>query len=411
LEELRVVENLQIISLTHRNAPLELIGKLHIDEEKRPEVLRELVSKLGLKELVYLSTCNRVEFIISDESYFCKGREHQLLEHLGVSGKNKAEILARFKATRGELAVRHLFEVGASLDSMVLGEREIITQVRKSFEDAQQWGTGGDLMRLINKKVVETAKRIYTETAIATRPVSVVSLAWNRFKQKGFALDTPILLIGAGQTNGNFARFLAKTGYTNVTIANRTLERAIELATPNNWKAVQLFHIPARHNFSVVVTCTGSEDPIVTKDFLSGVVAKNLFLIDMAVPADVAENVQRMSGVEYLGMPHLQKEAETNLAVRKGEIARCTVIIDEAMNEFRKVLRQREIELAMREIPELIKSIKTTAMGEVFAKELDQLDEQSLALLEKIIGYMEKKYISVPMKLAREVMLEKAGRN
>lgn len=405
------MENLQIISLTHRNAPLELIGKLHIEEERRTEVLTSLKERLEVNELVYLSTCNRVEFIIADNKYFCKGREHQLLEHLGILGKDKAEILARFKTTRSEEAMRHLLEVGASLDSMVLGEREIITQVRKSFEDARKAGLSGDLLRLTCKMVVETSKRVYTETAISTRPVSVVSLAWSWFKSHNFDTTTPILLIGAGQTNGNFARFLAKTGYTNVTVANRTVERAKQLAEPNDWKAVQLYHIPARQQYRVIVTCTGSEEPLVTKDFLSGIRASQVNVIDLAVPADVAAPVQRMKQVRYLGMNELREEAEANLAVRKQEVDRCQVILDEAMEEFRKILRQREIELAMREIPDLIKSIRKTAMGEVFTKELDQLDEQSLELLEKILGYMEKKYISVPMKLAREVMLENASRN
>ncbi len=405
------MENLQIISLTHRNAPLELIGKLHIEEDRRINVLASLKERLEVKELAYLSTCNRVEFIIADDKYFCKGREHQLLEHLGITGKEKAEILARIKSTRSEEAMRHLLEVGASLDSMVLGEREIITQVRKSFEDARNAGISGDLLRLVCKKVVETAKRVYTETAISTRPVSVVSLAWSWFKSHRFQADTPILLIGAGQTNGNFARFLAKTGYTNVTIANRTVERAKTLAEPNSWKAVQLYHIPARRQYRVIVTCTGSEEPLVTRDFLSGITASTVDIIDLAVPADVAAPVQRLKNVRYLGMNELREQAEANLAVRKQEVDRCQIILDEAMEDFRKVLRQREIELAMREIPDLIKSIRHTAMGEVFAKELDQLDEKSLELLEKILGYMEKKYISVPMKLAREVMLENTSRN
>lgn len=400
------MEQLQIITLTHKNAPLDLIGKLHIDEARREVFLSGLKSAVEVNELAYISTCNRVTFVMNSPSYFCKGRQHRLLEAFGLTGPEKAQILNHFVAYRGEDAMRHLLEVSASLDSMVLGEREIITQVRKAFDDARTWQIGGDLLRLTARKVVETAKRIFTETAIATRPVSVVSLSWKWFQNRRHAKNTPVLLIGAGQTNANFARFLAKAGYTNVTVANRTLERAQKVAELGNWEAVQLYHIPNDRNYRIVVTCTGSEAPIVTTDFLAGVVAEQLDLIDLALPADTAPEVIANERVTYLGMPQLQKEAAENIEVRKQEIDRCRIILDEALDDFRALVRQREIELAMREIPEAIRAIRETAMGEVFAKELDQMDEASRELLLKIVGYMEKKYISVPMKLARKVILE-----
>lgn len=400
------MEQLQVVTLTHKNAALHLIGKLHIDEAHRPERLQRLKAEVEVEELAYISTCNRVAFVMNSPSYFCKGRQHRLLEYFDLTGPEKAEVLRSFVTYRGENAMRHLLEMGGSLDSMVLGEREIITQVRMAFENARNWQISGDLLRLVARKTVETAKRIFTETAIATRPVSVVSLAWKWFQLRKHSLDTPILLIGAGQTNANFARFLAKAGYTNVTVANRTFERALQVASLGPWEPVQLYHIPSDRSYKVVVTCTGSEQPIVTSDFLSGIAANQLDIIDMAVPADTAEAVIDHPSVTYLGMPQLQKEAAENIEVRKQEIDRCQRILDESLEEFRLMLRQREIELAMREIPEAIRAIRETAMGEVFAKELNHMDEASRELLMKIVGYMEKKYISVPMKLARKVILE-----
>lgn len=405
------MDQLQIVSLTHKNAPLELIGKLHIDEARRSDFLHKLKEVVEIREIAYLSTCNRVEFIMNSDSYFCKGRQHRLLEQFDLSGPERAQILQLFVSYRGEEAMRHLLEVSSSLDSMVLGEREIITQVRKAFEDARLWKTGGDLLRLTSRKVIETAKRIFTETAIATRPVSVVSLAWKWFQGRRHPKDTPILLIGAGQTNANFARFLNKAGYTNVTVANRTLERANRVAEASGWQAVQLYHIPEDQQFKCVVTCTGSETPIVTPDFLQGITASTIDVIDLAVPADVDQRVIDRSDVTYLGMPQLQNEASENIEVRKQEIDRCQMILDESLSEFKTMVRQREIELAMRDIPDAIRAIRETAIGEVFARELDEMDDASRELLIKIVGYMEKKYISVPMKLARKVMLENIGSN
>ncbi len=405
------MDQLQIVSLTHKNAPLELIGKLHVDETRRSAFLHALKDVVEVREVAYLSTCNRVEFIMNCDSYFCKGRQHRLLEQFDLTGPERAQILQLFVSYRGEEAMRHLLEVSSSLDSMVLGEREIITQVRKAFEDARTWKTGGDLLRLTSRKVIETAKRIFTETAIATRPVSVVSLAWKWFQGRRHPKDTPILLIGAGQTNANFARFLSKAGYTNVTVANRTLERAHRIAEASGWQAVQLYHIPDDQRFRCVVTCTGSEAPIVTPDFLKGITTERLDVIDLALPADVDHRVIEQANVTYLGMPQLQKEAAENIEVRKQEIDRCQSILDESLSEFRTMVRQREIEVAMRDIPDAIRAIRETAMGEVFARELDEMDENSRELLMKIVGYMEKKYISVPMKLARKVMLENVRTN
>lgn len=367
---------------------------------------------MGVNELVYLSTCNRVEFMMSTDTYFCSGRQQQLLDTFGIQGEGKSKALASFESFSGEEAMRHLLKVGASLESMVLGEREIITQVRKAFDEGREYGISGDLLRITGKNVIETSKRVFTETAIATKPVSVVSLAWKNFKQANHSTDTPILLIGAGQTNTNFARFLKKGGYSNVTVANRSIEKATTLvADTTGWSAVQLFHIPKIDSFNVIVTCTGSELPIITSDFLGAALSSPLSIIDMALPSDVSTDVVEMSNVSFIGMQELQAEATKNLEIRAQEIDACEAILNEAIVQFDEQVRQRKLEVAMREIPQTIKDIKDTAMGEVFAKELDQLDETSKEVLEKILGYMEKKYISVPMKLAKKVILENTRNN
>ena len=237
-------------------------------------------------------------------------------------------------------------------------------------------------------------------------------MAWKNFKQANHSTDTPILLIGAGQTNTNFSRFLKKGGYSNVTVANRSIEKATTLvADTTGWSAVQLFHIPKIDSFNVIVTCTGSELPIITSDFLGAALSSPLSIIDMALPSDVSTDVVEMSNVSFIGMQELQAEATKNLEIRAQEIDACEAILNEAIVQFDEQVRQRKLEVAMREIPQTIKDIKDTAMGEVFAKELDQLDETSKQVLEKILGYMEKKYISVPMKLAKKVILENTRNN
>lgn len=404
------MENLQVITITHKHVPLALIGKLHVDDENRNSVLNKVKEALEITELAYLSTCNRVEFILSTPSYFCKGRQNQLLDAFGIAGPDKATMLGGIVSYRGQAAFRHLLEVGASLDSMVIGEREIITQVRKAFDDAREGGLSGDFLRLVARKVIETSKKVYHETAIATKPVSVVSLAWHEFKSWGMKKDAPLLMIGSGQTNSNVARFLKKAGYTNVMVANRTFSKAVDLATFGDWDACDLTTIPNR-GYQAIITCTASQQPILTSSMIESLTAKNVSVIDLALPADTELAVIENPNVRYIGMGELQDRANKNLEIRAAELDSCQRIVEEAIAEFEQLVRERDIEIAMRDIPNMIKTIRETAMGEVFAKELDQLDDASKEVLHKIIGYMEKKYISVPMKLAKQVILEKKSKN
>ncbi|MBI1265997.1 MAG: glutamyl-tRNA reductase [Cryomorphaceae bacterium] len=404
------MENLQVITITHKHVPLALIGKLHVDDEKRNSVLSTIKNALEISELAYLSTCNRVEFIISTPTYFCKGRQNQLLDAFKISGPDKATMLEGIVSYRGQAAFKHLLEVGASLDSMVIGEREIITQVRKAFDEAREGGLSGDFLRMVARKVIETSKKVYHETAIATKPVSVVSLAWHEFKAWGLKKDAPVLLIGSGQTNSNVARFLKKAGYVNVVVANRTFSNAVELATFGNWDACDLNTIPNRE-YQAIITCTASQTPILTNEMVETLGAKHISVIDLALPADAEAAVIENPIVRYVGMDVLQQRANKNLEIRAAELHNCHVIVEEAIADFEQLVRERDIEIAMRDIPSMIKTIRETAMGEVFAKELDQLDDASKDVLHKIIGYMEKKYISVPMKLAKQVILEKKSKN
>ena len=220
------VQHLQILSLNYQHASIEDVGLLHVAPEAQPDVIRKWVDTLELQGMVFLSTCNRVEFIVSDDTYFCMGRTSQLLAHFNLEEAAHSRIMAALQTYRGEEAMRHLMRVASSLESMVLGEREILTQVRQAFDLAMAHRLAGDRLRVAGRSVVETAKKVFTQTDVATQAVSVNSLGWQAFKAWNLPLDAPILLIGAGATNTSVGRFLMKAGYHNLQVVNRTLERA-----------------------------------------------------------------------------------------------------------------------------------------------------------------------------------------
>lgn len=410
----QALRRFSVLAFTHKTLPLEIVGKFHIDPDFVEERLKELKAKLKLDELMYLSTCNRVEFMMV-QSIDDQVTPEMIVDALGIefSDAERKNACEDVEAYKGEEGVKHLFKVSASLDSMVIGEREIITQVRKSFEDCKKMGLTGDFIRLVIRKTIETAKHVFTETAIFKKPVSVVSLGFLRLRELDMPEDSRIVVIGAGKTNRAMIRFLVKHGYKNIYIYNRTLARAEALAQEVNAKASKLSDLKSHSTgFDIIVTCTSSSEPVVCEsifDQLANGEKTRKVIIDLAIPGDVADEVleKSKSYLKYINIEQLKVIADRNLAERSTEIVKCEAIVEIKLMEFHELYRQREVEVAMRHIPEKVKEIKSTAIEKVYAKELSGLNPESREVLDKIIAYMEKKYISVPMIMAKEVMLNK----
>ncbi len=406
------MKEFKIIAFTHRNTPLEQVGKYHVDPQVREEVLNSLRKSLNLKELMYLSTCNRVEFLFISNDIV----DQNFLNHFFQSFKpewNTVEVeesASRAILFEGEEAVRHFFRVASSLDSLVVGEREIITQVRTAFEESSSFKITGDFIRLMIKSTIETAKRIYTDTPVARNPVSVVSLAYRKLKNMHVKKDSRILVIGAGQTNTSMCKYLRKHGFTDFNIFNRSLANAEVLAQMVGGKAHTLDKLHTfKGGFDVLITCTASSghilDPQSYERLLNGDNGRKV-VVDLAIPADIDPSVYKFFPVSAILVETLRQAAEENLALRHSALDQCEEILNEQLQEFRGLYRQRQVELAMKEVPKIVREIREHATTNVFARELNQLDEQSREIVDKMLIYLEKKYISVPMKMAREILLD-----
>ena len=190
-------DHLHIVSLNHRNAPISRVGSLHVPEERQEAFLNELKNTLGVQGLAYLTTCNRVEFILVDEAYFCMGRLQQLFQAFAPDDAELRSLMGTAMVLHGEDAARHLLRVSAGLESMVLGEREILTQIRSALERSRQWGLAGDQLRITERIAIETAKQVFTETDIARRSVSVNALGWKAFQEQSIPKEAspPWLLV------------------------------------------------------------------------------------------------------------------------------------------------------------------------------------------------------------------------
>ena len=403
------VEHLQILSLNFQHASIEDVGLLHVAPDEQPAVLTNWKIQLGLQGIVFLSTCNRVEFIMSDEKYFCMGRQAHLMQQFGLAPDAFTRIMAAVQVYRGEQAMRHLMRVASSLESMVLGEREILTQVREAFDLAMKHRLAGDRLRVTGRSVVETAKKVFTDTDVATQAVSVNSLGWQAFKTWNLPQDASILMIGAGATNTSVGRFLSKAGHHNVRVLNRSLKRAQALADILHTSQVgTLDALPEAlaAGPDAIVICTGSDQALLTGEHATMLPAGPLHVLDLGVPSDLDAGFRERPALTVVDMTALKEIADQNLAIRATEVGKCESLLEAGLVEYIERLQAREVELALIELPKMIKAIRDTAMGDIFAEDLEGLDAEARQVVERIVAYLEKKYVGLPMKLAKEAVLE-----
>jgi len=408
------LEYLKVIAFTHHHIDLKSLGKLVICDESLDNRLKNIQTELPVSEIFYIGTCNRVEFVFLTKEKTDKEFVTKFLTVLdmGLPPEFMERFLDNVTVYENEEAFNHLLRTSCSLESLVVGEKEILAQIRKAYENCRDAGFTGDYMRMIMDRVVKTAKEVYTFTNISKNPVSVVSLAYRKLKELNMCGNSRVLIIGAGETNQNIAKYLNKHKYSNFSIFNRTLSKAESLAEELNGRA---FHLEALENytegFDVIITCTGSTEAIINEELyaklLNGDTGKKV-IVDLAIPNDVEPAVIHNNPVHYIEVESLKEVARKNIQERYNELVHAEEIISNNITEFFTVLKQRRIELAMQDVPRKIKEIKNTALNGVFADEISQMDDASREVLERVMNYMEKKCISVPMIMAKEILVNQS---
>jgi len=404
-----VLETLYIHAFTHHNLDVNQIGLLHIDAADQEKRLGAAKSHFACKEMMFLSTCNRVEFtIVSDQNITTE--ELLFVLYPEVSTENQKVLCEKSEVFTHSAAVRHALSVASSIDSMIVGEREIITQVRSAFETSRSQGLTGDFIRLLTRKVIETAKKVYTETNIAKKPVSVVSLAYHKLKSLNISLDARILIVGAGLTNTTMCKFLKKHGYSNFVVFNRSVQNGNKLASDIRGEAFPLTELNHyRGGFDVLLTCTGANKHLIDVSIYKGLLngdKERKTIIDIAIPSDIDPLVIDSFEANYVSIDYLQKVSDDNLKVRGAEVSQVQKILEQALIAFTQLTKERNVEIAMKEVPKQVKEIRRAAVSEVFKSDLENMDAETREVFDKVLGYVEKKYISGPMKLAKEIILK-----
>lgn len=387
-----MARELVCVGLSYRTAPLELRERLAFPDDGIDPALRELVELPSVGEAVLVSTCNRVEIYATTRAGLgvasASAAVAEVRAYLASSRKIETEKLAGHLYERvGPDMVKHVFRVASSLDSLVVGEAQILGQLKAAYGVASSAGTVGPLLGRCLERAFGVAKRVRSETAIAEGAANVASVAVELAGRIFGSLEEKVvLLIGAGKMSDLAARHLRTAGAAEILVTNRTHEKAVELARAVDGQArpfEELDRLLAACD--VVISSTGAREPIITKKQMKGVMKarkyRPIFLVDIAVPRDVDPDVGKLDGAYVYDIDDLQRVVNENLAERRKEADGAEAIVVGEAGKFLEWARTEEIVPTLRELRERVSSVVAAEVE----RALEKLDPAARAAQEKAL--------------------------
>jgi len=328
---------LHVLGVNHRSAPLEVREKVAFASEAQGEALSDLAAQPGVAEAVLVSTCNRTEV-------YCRADDEAVVRAWleREAAKSGVAIAQHLYAHRDDAAVRHAFRVAAGLDSMVLGEPQILGQVKQSVRTAENVGTMGSTLSRLFQTTFSVAKQVRTETALGAQSISMAAaalkLAQNLF---GDLSRTRLLLIGVGEMVELAATYFVAQNPKAIAVANRTVARGEAFAERFGAQAIALAELPARlAEFDVVITATASSLPILGKGLIESAIKarkhRPMFIVDFAVPRDVEAEVGSLRDVFLYSIDDLGKIVQQGAEARKSAVLEAEAIVDKQVAAFRE---------------------------------------------------------------------------
>ncbi|MHB8173442.1 MAG: glutamyl-tRNA reductase [Nitrospirota bacterium] len=388
-----------VVGISHKTASVEVRERLSFPEAKLPDALSRMKGLQGVGENLILSTCNRVESYatVKDTAGGIERLRRFFVDYHGIDGGGVNECIY---CLSGRDAVRHIFRVAASLDSMVVGEPQILGQLKDSFDHALMNKTTGVVMNRLMKKAISVAKRIRTETKIAESAVSIsfaaVELARKIF---GDLKGKTVMLAGAGEMAELAARHLINNGVKTVMVANRTYERAVELAA--EFEGVPVHYEDLVHemaNADILIASTGSPHYILTSHDMARVIKERknrpVFLIDIAVPRNLDPEINRIDNVYLYDIDDLQSVVESNIKERQKEAELASEIVEEEIETFLTWLKSIEVVPTIVAIRARAEEMRTqelektlSKMGDMTEKQKKQVEALTQAIVNKLLHH------------------------
>ncbi len=386
--------SLLLVGLNHKSAPLEIREQLAFDEQSCVGHLQHLTDGAVIREGLILSTCNRVEILIETEF---DGAFDKIVEFLACSKQIEPQFFAEhLYCYSGADAVNHLFRVASSLDSMILGEPQILGQVRQAYTLATKAGTVRRVLHKLLHHTLSVAKRVRTETGIAQNAVSISFAAVESARKIfGSLADKTVLLVGAGEMAELAAKHLAAKGTKRILIANRTIEHAVNLAMEFSGEVVPFEELENALPQADIIICSTAAPEFVINAAAVEASQKHrqnrpAFFVDISVPRNVDPDIQEIEGVFLKSIDDLQTVIESNLRQRRIEAARAEAIIEAEVLEFQKSLQILDIGETLGLLRTKMQEMARTEFGKNRAKLGSLTLEQELAMEKLLISTVNK---------------------
>jgi glutamyl-tRNA reductase len=338
-----------IVGLSHKTAPLDIRETISFSDKNMDEGVRALVSSPSVSEGLIISTCNRVEVYSAVSKKKVQDARDEIVQFLADFHKVQREKLdPHIYTMTGEECVSHIFRVASSLDSMVVGEPQILGQVKDAFGCAANARATGNILNRLLHKAFSVAKRVRSETRIATSAVSISFAAVELAKKIFGELEgKTVMLVGAGEMAELAARHLLNNGIEHIIVANRTYENAVKLAEDFKGAAVPFDELAQQMELAdIVISSTGAPNVIIDKTMVKEVIKrrrnKPMFFIDIAVPRDIDPKVNEVQNVYAYDIDDLQGVVEANIKARSKEAAKAEEIVGGEIKQFTDWMRSRE---------------------------------------------------------------------
>jgi glutamyl-tRNA reductase len=392
--------SLIVVGLNHRTVPVELLERMTVSEMVLPKVLHDLVAREHLLEVVALSTCNRTEIYARCTRFHAAvGDVAEFLAAL--SGADPDDFADHLYTYYDDAAVTHLFSVAAGLDSMIVGESEILGQVRHAWEVAVREGSATQLLPQLFRHAVESGKRARTETGIGRHPVSIPSAAVTvAAEYLGTLEGARVLVVGAGNMGRGLASTLRSRGVEQMHIANRTTTHAVDLAAHLGADAIPLTDIAdTLVDADVLFSSTASSEVLLERSTIEMVMAcrngRELLIVDVALPRDVDPGVREVNAVTLLDLDDLKDYAQRSAARRRAEIGNVREILTAEIDRYRAERTAREVAPLVTALRALGEDVRVHELDRYQAK-LSRLDPETRAAVDALTQAIVNKLLHEP---------------
>ena len=401
---------LQMVGCSHHNVKVDLRERLAFSKDQAVAALAQLRTRFPEAEAVLLSTCNRVELYVASETAESCPTHHDVVEFLAqFHGLDPEEIFNELFERTGEDFVRHLFTVAASLDSMVVGEGQILGQVKQAYELATSIQSTGPLTNSVFQSAIKVAKRVATDTAIHQKRVSIPSVAVADYASQLFQRfdDKKILVIGAGDMAEETLRYLIDAGASDIAIVNRSRERATDLASRlagqvEPWERLMPLLVEA----DLVVSATSAKEPIVSaadfKEIHRQRYQRDLLVLDLAIPRDFDPAIADFTNVYLCSIDDLAQVCERNRRDRQNEWPKAERIIEEETARFMADLHHRATAPTIKRLKARADEVKVEELARLLNKLSATLDAKSQEEIRIAFDRLVNKLLHPPLESLRD---------